>query len=147
MNIRCDYPSPQCQAIATEAWERCNEAVTIVLGRTFRCDDHPPGEGWDESSFDKLPYDKDSWPVGPMVLVDGEARFRENKIVSWLLDQYSDLNTIGVMGFSSADYEHFMQLIGYSMYGFFELSTATDAVCEQAERKADAMQACQKEKS
>ena len=51
----------------------------------------------------------------------GTLRFKENKIVSKLLDHSSDngmdLNNLACMGFSQEDYDQFNQLIGYSLSG------------------------------
>lgn len=148
-SVRCEFPSPQCNAEATEAWEKCEG--NRVVGRTVRCVDHrPQGAEWVYSEMGYMPpYDTESWPAGPMVTDGKTARFRENKIVSYLLDQFpgGNLNELTVMvmqgKFSAADYSHLMQLIGYSLSGFSELSTTTDAVYFQAELKAEAMIACQ----
>lgn len=53
---------------------------------------------------------------------DGVQRFRENQIVSFLLNTSStNMNTLALMPFSKADREQFVQLIGYSVAGFGEL--------------------------
>ena len=68
--------------------------------------------------------------------------------MSFLLDEWpgGNLNELIMLvhsgKFSFADYSHLMQLIGYSLSGFGELSTTTDAVYDQADRKAEAMLAC-----
>lgn len=65
-------------------------------------------------------------PIQPIEFVDNIIRFRENKIVSFLLDQYEPgLNEIRrkqLMDlFSEEDYEQLMMLIGYSVSGFGDL--------------------------
>lgn len=56
---------------------------------------------------------------------DGRARFRENKIVRFLLNAGPfDLNQICQMPWDPEDYTHLMQLIGYSIDGYGELSTS-----------------------
>jgi hypothetical protein len=70
---------------------------------------------------------------------DGRARFRGNKIVEWMLEQGRqgkkfDLNTIAVacVDVPQEDYVQFVQLIGYSIRGFHELSGVPDARCLEA---------------
>ncbi len=72
---------------------------------------------------------------------NGRARFRGNKIVRWMLDQSAlgrtfDLNTIATQDFPQADYVQFMQLIGYSVGGFHELSGVPDKACLAASEEA-----------
>lgn len=148
-SVRCDYATPQCNADSTEAWERCEG--NTVLERISRCGDHrPQGAEWETSDlYYHPPYNIESWPAGPMVIdKHGVVRFRENLIVGELVRSYSGgLNSLYVRvangEFSEADYEHLMQLIGYSLGGFADLSGSTDAVYDQADRKSDAMLACQ----
>ena len=57
----------------------------------------------------------------------GVKRFKENAIVSALLDaatdaKIMDMNKIACMGFSKEDRQQFAQLIGYSVSGYGELS-------------------------
>lgn len=64
-------------------------------------------------------------------------RFKKNEIVCFLLDNGKfDLNNLSMMNFSKEDWEQFMQLIGYSLSGFAELSTVTDKTYYRADRKA-----------
>lgn len=62
-------------------------------------------------------------PVQPFYTDDaGVKRFKENKIVRFLLDAGPfDLNMLAVMEFTQEDREQFAQLIGYSLTGFSEL--------------------------
>lgn len=63
----------------------------------------------------------------------GVARFKENKIVTFLLDNgRHDMNTIACEDFTQEDREQFAQLIGYSVSGFGELSYASDAAYDKA---------------
>lgn len=61
---------------------------------------------------------------------DGKAviRFKENKIVRYLLDSHPtvDLNKLAVLNFSQDDRQHFAQLIGYSISGWSTLSYVDD---------------------
>lgn len=71
----------------------------------------------------------------------GRARFRENKIVTWMLEQgragaQFDLNTIACLAVPQEDYVQLMQLIGYSLQGFHELSGVPDTVCLAASAEA-----------
>jgi hypothetical protein len=72
----------------------------------------------------------------------GALRFRENKMVSALLDWASSrgmsLNEMALMDFSKEDRQQFAQLIGYSLSGYSELSYVTDKAYERAERAAKA---------
>lgn len=72
---------------------------------------------------------------------NGRARFRSNKIVDWMLEQGRegkkfDLNTIAAQDFPQADYVQLMQLIGYSVSGFHELSGVPDTACAEASAEA-----------
>jgi hypothetical protein len=67
-------------------------------------------------------------------------RFRENKIVRYLIDLcrdagICDMNKLALMDFPIADREQFAQLIGYSLSGFGELSYVTDKTFKRAERQ------------
>ncbi len=71
---------------------------------------------------------------------DGVIRFRENKVVSWLLENGGiDMNRIAIQGFDADDREQFAQLIGYSVSGFGDLSYASDEVYDTAAELADAL--------
>lgn len=66
-------------------------------------------------------------PVQPQILVDGVLRFKENKIVSWLLENSSkDMNDIACEEFSVEDRQQFAQLIGYSVSGYSSLDYVDD---------------------
>lgn len=73
-------------------------------------------------------------PLQPVVIVDGIARFKENKIVSYLLDKGGlDMNLLAMEDFTDEDREQFAQLIGYSVSGFGSLSYASDEAYYLAE--------------
>ncbi len=70
----------------------------------------------------------------------GTARFKENRLVTTLLDQgLIDMNKLAVMAstsgcsFTREDRVQFAQLIGYSLGGFEELSYVSDADVRKAE--------------
>lgn len=82
-------------------------------------------------------------PIQPLSEVDGVMRFKENKIVSYLLDwcaakndhpmtkmdtsgRAPDLNELAAMGFSREDWQQLAQLSGYSLGGYSELSYVDD---------------------
>lgn len=73
-------------------------------------------------------------PMQPVVTDEhGVKRFKENKIVRFLLDAGRiDLNAIARMPFDREDREHFAQLIGYSLAGFMELDYVSDEACDAA---------------
>jgi hypothetical protein len=67
----------------------------------------------------------------------GVIRFKENKIVTYLLDNGGiDLNALAVLGFSDEDRMQFAQLIGYSVSGFGDLHYADPKVVRRADKKA-----------
>lgn len=80
-------------------------------------------------------------PIQPFEKDDsGVIRFKENKIVRFLLDEGPfDLNQIAVLseekGFSKDDHVQFAQLIGYSFSGFTDLSYVNDKTWERANKK------------
>jgi hypothetical protein len=77
------------------------------------------------------------YPMQPIVEVDGIIRFKENAIVSFLLDNGGiDMNKISALGFSQEDRVQFAQLIGYSLSGFHELSYVPDDIALLASRIA-----------
>lgn len=58
-------------------------------------------------------------PDQPMVLVDGEARFKPNLIVRYFVDRgVLDLDEIAPLPVPREDLEQFLQLIGYSAEGY-----------------------------
>lgn len=81
-------------------------------------------------------------PIQPIALdKHGVARFKENKIVSFLLNNGKhDMNSLACEDFSQEDREQFAQLIGYSLRGFGELSYVSDETYEAAERLAENLQ-------
>lgn len=73
-------------------------------------------------------------PIQPLVMVNNVLRFKENAIVSYLLDKGGfGMNKLAVLPFSREDREQFAQLIGYSHCGFGELGYASDEVYSAAE--------------
>lgn len=69
-------------------------------------------------------------PMQPIAIENGRARFKENKIVSFLLEYCNGrgvgLNELAGMPWNKGDYEQLMQLIGYSVDGYCELSRVSD---------------------
>ena len=64
---------------------------------------------------------------------NGDARFKENKIVRYLLDNGRiDLNKLACIDFSQEDREQFAQLIGYSLFRYGELSYVRNETYESA---------------
>jgi len=76
-------------------------------------------------------------PVQPLEEDEqGILRFKENKIVRFLLDAGPfDLNRLALIRFDDEDREQFAQLIGYSLAGFGELSYVSDETYERAEKE------------
>jgi hypothetical protein len=86
----------------------------------------------------------DLHPMQQIRLVNGVARFRENKIIRFLLATHPtvDLNHIAAANFSREDRIQMTQLIGYSVSGAGDLSTtpvrvatAADQIVERALEK------------
>jgi len=75
-------------------------------------------------------------PDQPLVRdAQGTIRFRENAIVRYLLDVgATDMNRLALLPFSQEDREQFLQLIGYSVCGFGELSYVSDEAWARAKR-------------
>lgn len=91
-----------------------------------------------------LPYDREDkrgslkHPTQPLEN-DGNCvlRFKENKIVRYLLDNGGiSLNKIAMLNFPQEDEEQFAQLIGYSLSGFGSLSYVSDETYEAAAKSA-----------
>lgn len=78
-------------------------------------------------------------PMQPVVTDEnGTKRFKENKIVRYLLDAGGiDMNKLAMMPFDQNDREQFAQLIGYSLNGFSELSYVSDVTYETASTMAE----------
>ena len=74
-------------------------------------------------------------PIQPLIKdKHGILRFKRNAIVEYLLDNGGiDLNQIATMPFSREDRQQFAQLIGYSLWGYSELSYVGDAAYARAE--------------
>lgn len=80
-------------------------------------------------------------PQQPLVISKNRIlRFKENRIVSALLDFATDrgfgLNEIAMKDFSQDDRMQFAQLIGYSLSGYGELSYVSDESYDNADRGA-----------
>lgn len=76
-------------------------------------------------------------PIQPLHLTEqGHIRFKQNKIVSDLLDFATErgfgLNEIASGEYSLDDHRQLAQLIGYSLSGFADLSYVDDATYETA---------------
>lgn len=65
---------------------------------------------------------RDPHPMQQIRYVGDVIRFRENKIVRFLLDNGGfDMNKLACMDFSDDDRSQFAQLIGYSVSGYGDL--------------------------
>jgi len=70
-------------------------------------------------------------PMQPIdIFSNGIARFKENKIVSYLSEGRH--NEIAAMDFSDEDRMQFAQLIGYSISGYGDLSYVTNESYDEA---------------
>jgi len=81
----------------------------------------------------------------PIITVDKVVKFKENRIVSWMLKMLElrgiDLNHIAATfdrtGKDRDDYQHLMQLIGYSVSGYGDLSCHDEHVLRVADAAAE----------
>ena len=80
-------------------------------------------------------------PMQPVEIPeDGTIRFKDNKIVRFLLDAGDiDMNKLATIPFSDEDRMQFAQLIGYSVSGYGELSYASEESIEGADKIARSM--------
>lgn len=81
-------------------------------------------------------------PIQPLEIdAEGVLRFRENRIVSALLEHGQKtglgLNELATMEFSREDREQFAQLIGYSHSGACDLGYMTDETLNAARQMYD----------
>ena len=82
-------------------------------------------------------------PMQPLYFDEhGTIRFKPNSIVQYLLEAGGiDLNHLAYTGITQKwcnnDWEQFMQLIGYSVSGYGDLSEVRDHILEQADEMAD----------
>lgn len=83
--------------------------------------------------------DKKKLPRQPVLLDKaGCPRFRENKLVRYLLDNGGiDLNHLATKKFPKEDWQQFAQLIGYSVSGYGTLSYADDEVYAAAAQEGE----------
>jgi hypothetical protein len=79
---------------------------------------------------------------------DGVIRFKENKIVRWLVDSKRiSMNELAMMDFPDEEREHFAQLIGYSVTGFGELCYVSDEAYNEAVSNREKLAATDREQS
>jgi len=74
-------------------------------------------------------------PNQPIILTNGVVRFKANALVRHLLDSYPgglDALIRKTVGYHDPDYVQLMQLIGYSICGYCDLDSPTDAEKERA---------------
>lgn len=79
---------------------------------------------------------------------NGTYRFKENAIVSFLLDNGGyDMNKLAMMPFDKEDRMQFAQLIGYSVSGYGELPYASTKSVAKADAIVAEMIAAKKAKA
>ncbi len=83
----------------------------------------------------------EQFPMQPLVMAGNVLRFKENRIVSALLDVAGehglDLNAIACMDFEPWERQQLSQLIGYSVSGYGELSYVDDEALAKADKAAE----------
>lgn len=77
-------------------------------------------------------------PMQPLAKDDyGVLRFKRNAIIDYLfMSGNLNLNKLAVMDFTPEDRQQIAQLLGYSLYGYGDLSYVDDAAYEAAEAAA-----------
>ena len=80
-------------------------------------------------------------PMQPIEFNNGSLRFKENLIVSLLLANSDlDLNSLSIMDqegkFNRGDYTQLMQLLGYSVSGYGDLSSSPKKIVRKADKIA-----------
>lgn len=70
---------------------------------------------------------------------DGVIRFKENRIITWLVSNRSNLNEIAMQGFPQEDMEQFWQLLGYSVSGYGDLSFISPETVSKADCIAESI--------
>ncbi len=80
-------------------------------------------------------------PMQPLFKDEGGVvRFRENKVVAWLLDNGGvDMNRIALQCFADDERAHFAQLIGYSVDGYADRSYVDEDTYWKAHDEAAAL--------
>lgn len=86
--------------------------------------------------------EKPKHPMQPIAMDnDGVVRFRQNKIVRFLIDWASsrgmDMNALAIIPFDADEREQFAQLIGYSVSGFGDLGYSSKEAIEAADEEAE----------
>ena len=77
-------------------------------------------------------------PMQPIVLVDGIARFKENRLVRFLVDKYG-LNELLKQRYTDDDWSQLFQLMGYSVGSFGGLSFADPETVAKADNIAESL--------
>ena len=82
-------------------------------------------------------------PRQPLIVVKGVVRFKENPIVTYLLDagpidmnQLAMMSARGSVSWTRDDRAHFAQLIGYSASGYGDLSYVSRVEAGDVDRLA-----------
>lgn len=83
-------------------------------------------------------------PMQPVVVAsDGVIRFKQNKIISDMLEFCQGygfgLNEIATRNYEKDDYSQLMQLIGYSVSGYGNLSCSRAKHVSRADEKAESL--------
>ncbi len=84
-------------------------------------------------------------PMQPVVKTkDGVHRFKQNSIVEYLRKRAADelglgLNQLALMPFPQEDWEQFMQLTGYSVCGYCDLSMVSSKSKDAAFAASEAL--------
>jgi len=76
-------------------------------------------------------------PMQPIVRDGSVARFKQNAIINYLLENGGiDINALALKNFSTEDRMQFAQLIGYSVSGYGDLPYATEKSKRKARKRA-----------
>lgn len=128
--ISCWEPTP-------EEWDVLRKQGHIFVAIVSE-DSHPPLIVFPNNPFNQEEEPSSpqptKHPIQPTELIDNILRFKENKIVRYLLDNGGiSMNDLARLPFDQDDRQQFAQLIGYSVCGYSDLPYSYESVADYAQ--------------
>ncbi len=100
--------------------------------------EHTEAESFTNPRRFEMTKNEISHPMQPFEMVGKVLRFKENPIVSYLLEKGGlDMNHLACQDFTEEDRQHFAQLIGYSLSGWGTLSYVNDQKWQEAQENLE----------